>query len=317
VQENGALFEFEDTFLIEHPWKLSTKDASLPDTYNPLIRPTGTAGALDIGAKGEVQIKELQEPYETDFIATLHQQVLDLGGTDDWTVENLVAWLDRHIEHEHIPMGESAAYLRKVIRGTMARFAIADASTLALDRFRLRDEIEKRIKQHCASEKAAAFQALLLPHSELVVSDEYVINFRTMGYEPSWLYEGAFQFPKHYFGPKPGELREKTPNGNLTEEFRCAMFLESLDEIEFWVRNLPRKPSSFRLQTATDWFYPDFVCQIKDGRTLVVEYKGSHLWTDAEDKRAVGAVWESRSGGRRLFVMPTEGDFSAIARKVK
>ena len=137
-----------------------------------------------------------------------------------------------------------------------------------------------------------------------------------MGYEPSWLYEGAFQFPKHYFGPKPGELREKTPNGNLTEEFRCARFLESLDEIEFWVRNLPRKPSSFRLQTATDWFYPDFVCQLKDGRSLVVEYKGGHLWTDAEDKRAVGAVWESRSGGRCLFVMPTEGDFSTIAEKI-
>ena len=316
VRENSNLFEFEDTFLIEHPWKLSTKDASLPNTYNPLVRPTGTAGSLDVGIKGDVQVKELREPYETNFIATLHQQVLDLGGIDDWTVENLVAWLDRHIEHEHIPVGESAAYLRKVIRGLMARFEIADASTLALDRFRLRDEIEKRIEQHRAGERRAAFQAYLLPQSELVVSDEYAVDFRTMGYEPSWLYEGAFQFPKHYFGPKPGELREKTPNGHLTEEFRCARFLEDLDEIEFWLRNLPRKPSSFRLQTATDWFYPDFVCQLRDGRTLVVEYKGGHLWTDAEDKRAVGAVWESRSSGRCLFVMPTEGDFSTIAQKI-
>jgi len=48
----------------------------------------------------------------------------------------------------------------------------------------------------------------------------------------------------------------------------------------------------------------------------VVEYKGSHLWTDAEDKRAVGAVWESRSDGRCLFVMPTEGDFSTITKKI-
>ena len=199
----------------------------------------------------------------------------------------------------------------------MVRFDIADVSTLALDRLRLRDEIEKRIEQHRASEKKVAFQAFLLPQSELVVSDEYAINFKTMGYEPSWLYDGAFQFPKHYFGPKPGELRDKTPNGNLTEEFRCARFLEGLDEIEFWVRNLPRKPSSFRLQTATDWFYPDFVCQLKDGRSLVVEYKGSHLWTDAEDKRAVGAVWESRSDGRCLFVMPTEGDFSTITQKIR
>ncbi len=30
VLENGMLYEFESTFLIEHPWKLSEKDASLP-----------------------------------------------------------------------------------------------------------------------------------------------------------------------------------------------------------------------------------------------------------------------------------------------
>ena len=36
-----------------------------------------------------------------------------------------------------------------------------------------------------------------------------------------------------------------------------------------------------------------------------------------EEKRAVGAVWASRSGGRCLFVMPTDGDFSSIARAIK
>ena len=38
---------------------------------------------------------------------------------------------------------------------------------------------------------------------------------------------------------------------------------------------------------------------------------------DAEEKRAVGAVWASRSGGRCLFVMPTEGDFSVITKMVR
>ena len=30
------------------------------------------------------------------------------------------------------------------------------------------------------------------------------------------------------------------------------------------MRNLPLKATSFRLQTATDWFYPDFVCQLRE-----------------------------------------------------
>jgi type III restriction enzyme len=88
--------------------------------------------------------------------------------------------------------------------------------------------------------------------------------------------------------------------------------------VQFWVRNLSRKATSFRLQTSTDWFYPDFLCQLTDGRVLAVEYKGKHLYdgVDAEEKRAVGAVWTSRSGGRCLFVMPTEGDFSVIDKAI-
>ena len=80
--------------------------------------------------------------------------------------------------------------------------------------------------------------------------------------------------------------------------------------------NLSRKATSFRLQTSKDWFYPDFLCQLTDGRVLVVEYKGKHLYdaADSEEKRAVGAVWSSRTNGRCLFVMPTEGDFSSITR---
>ena len=34
--KTGALYEFESTFLLEHPWKLSDKDAALPAGYNPL-----------------------------------------------------------------------------------------------------------------------------------------------------------------------------------------------------------------------------------------------------------------------------------------
>jgi hypothetical protein len=166
------------------------------------------------------------------------------------------------------------------------------------------------------SEQSTAFQQFLLPESALTVSDERVINFKTMSYEPSWLYEGGFQFKNHYFGPKPGELLEKRADGTLREEFKCAQFLDQLPEVKFWVRNLANKATSFRLQTSKNWFYPDFLCQLNDGRVLVAEYKGEHLYADAEEKRAVGAVWESRSGSKCLFVMPLGNDLESIRRKI-
>lgn len=315
LRENGSLFEFESTFLLEHPWRLSAKDASLSPAYNPLMRPAGKAGVVDITTTGKIETSVVEESADRDFVGKLHQDVLALGGDSDWTLEKLVAWIDRQIDHQDIPAGESAEFLRKVIRGLIAKFNISDMGLLALDRFRLREEVEDRINEHRKSERKAAFQSFLLPDSQLTVAAERAINFKAMNYEPSWLYEGGFQFRKHYFGPKPGELRGVTQGGNIPEEFACAQFIDGLAGVRFWIRNLARRPTSFRLQTSRDWFYPDFLVQLNDGRVIAVEYKGKHLYesADSEEKRAVGKVWESRSGGRCLFVMPTEGDFASIA----
>ena len=67
-----------------------------------------------------------------------------------------------------------------------------------------------------------------------------------MSREPGRLYEGGRQFKKHHFGPNPGELGETTPNGHLTEEFKCAQFLDELTEVEFWVRKPPHPKATSR-----------------------------------------------------------------------
>ncbi len=95
------------------------------------------------------------------------------------------------------------------------------------------------------------------------------------------------------------------------------VFLDGLAEVKFWVRNIARRPSSFALQISTGAFYPDFVCQLHDGRGLAVEYKGKPWYEieQSEEKRAVGAVWEGRSQGRCLFIMPNGPDLEAIRQK--
>lgn len=318
VEEDGDLFVFESTFLLEHPWRLGQKDATLSDGYNPLKRPAGKAGIVDVDEANRVSTGILAKEEGGDFVNTLHQQVMELGGAGDWTIEMLIGWLDRRIDHADIPAGESAVFLRKAILGLMAKFGIEDPTVLALDRYRLRDQIENRIQRHREEERANAFKQWLLPESSLVVTEAKTIDFARMKYEPGWHYEGAFQFKKHYFGPKPGELKEKRGDGKLAEEFKCAQFLDDLPDVKFWIRNLSRRTTSFRLQTATDWFYPDFVCMLNDGRVLVVEYKGTHLsgGDDAGEKRAVGEVWESRSGGRCLFIMPDGMDLEVIRKKI-
>jgi len=56
VREDSAWLPFDDTMLLEQPWRLSQKDASLPETYNPTERPTGKVGLVNLGSRGEVQV---------------------------------------------------------------------------------------------------------------------------------------------------------------------------------------------------------------------------------------------------------------------
>jgi type III restriction enzyme len=102
------------------------------------------------------------------------------------------------------------------------------------------------------------------------------------------------------------------------EEADCAAFIDSLPQVEFWVRNLERDQYAFWLQTASDKFYPDFVAKLKDGRVLVVEYKGLDRWSndDSKEKRGIGEFWAARSGGKCLFIMPPGKDFQAIASAI-
>ena len=151
---------------------------------------------------------------------------------------------------------------------------------------------------------------LVLPSNTLtgtgcvVKSTTYVVKNTT---------RGPYEFRKHYYA-EVGDL------GAQGEEVGCAQFIDQLEQVEFWVRNLDRRPSgSFWLQTSTDKFYPDFVARLRDGRILVVEYKGEHLWSndDSKEKRALGELWAERSGGRCLFIMPKGKDFEAITALLK
>ena len=72
---------------------------------------------------------------------------------------------------------------------------------------------------------------------------------------------------------------------------------------------LPPKPNfAFRLPLANGYFYPDFVCELKDGRTLVVEYKGAHLEEYEKEKHNAGELWEDKSQGKALFLWAVKED---------
>ncbi|WP_054761728.1 PIN domain-containing protein [Methylomonas koyamae] len=84
-------------------------------------------------------------------------------------------------------------------------------------------------------------------------------------------YAGRYKFQKHFF-PIIEDLKAQG------EEYECAKAIDSLPEVKYWIRNLVRRDhASFWLPLAHNRFYPDFVCELTDGRMLVVEYKGEAM----------------------------------------
>lgn len=314
IRMEQDVLEFDETILMEHPWRLREMDAGLDQHLLSTSATKADVGHLDVGGQGQVTFevnvtREGPDAELEDFIARLQQQVMALGGAPQVSVEDLIAWLDRSIPHQDISQEDAAIFLGKAVRGLIASRGITDCDILWRMRTRLRDAIEKRIAQHRATARKAAYQSLLLDDGALAVDPARGIDFRTARYEPGWSYEGGYVFKKHYFPPRPGELKDGT------EEYHCAVFLDCLPQVKYWVRNIARRPqSSLWFQTSTDRAYPDFVCLLTDGRILAVEYKGKDRidTADSQEKLAIGKVWESRSGGKCMYAMPSERNFQCI-----
>lgn len=242
-------------------------------------------------------------------IERVRRQLRLLGVEPGWDTAGLTNWPDRQIPHPDIVRTESSLFIHRVLTGLIASRGLT-IEQLAAQKFRLRPVIAEKVDGHRRAQATRAFNWTLFETGagSIEVSPEVCFDFDQDRYSPNWYYEGAYKFRKHYF-PLVGELKSEG------EEFDCAVFLDQLDAVKFWVRNLERRPDgSFWLQTASDKFYPDFVALLTDGRILVVEYKGEDRWSndDSREKRAVGELWADRSKRRCLFIMPKGTDLAAI-----
>jgi len=90
-------------------------------------------------------------------------------------------------------------------------------------------------------------------------------------------------------------------------------------QVKVWARNTVGQMNSFWLQTSGGKFYPDFVCELQDGRVLVIEYKGTLLAHDPaeQQKRLIGELWVERSRGRCLFAWVENKQFAEIDRVIR
>lgn len=303
---DGDLFEqFEKTHLLEYQWSLVKCDYKLTEAEYSGQREQGSLGEIGLDDKGDLAV---------EFLDKLANDVLLFDSETNWTDTELTIWLDRNIQHSDITQNEIVAFILNVIQYLINERELK-IELLALDKLKLRQAIEKKIDFHRQQARTKAYKTLLFgDDSPIQVTPELCFTFNPDDYPASSFYDGKFGkyvWKRHYYN--------EVGNFDNKEEFECAQFIDQLNEIECWIRNLERREkSSFWLQTSTDRFYPDFICKLKDGRFLVAEYKGADRWSndDSTEKRKLGEVWEKLSNGNCQFIMPKGKDLEAIKNKI-
>ncbi len=306
LEFNGQIISPDEAEWLDVGWHLP-----LPPTAEDLPtlesgQPSESVGIVDV-EDGKVITRRMPElAKELQLIEVL----------ENWTQARLVSWLDRNIPHPRLEQEEFRAYLDGVITGLQSKLALG---RLVKERFELRRKIEARINELERAARRQEYQRALFgedSQTKVRVGGDYVFNYDPNNYPRREVCRRSKEFTKHYY-EQVGDLDDETNR----EEFLCAKLIDEQGGVEWWVRNLERQQLySFWLQTSTDRFYPDFVCKLKNGKILVVEYKGGHLADnpDTNEKERLGNLWAERSEGRCLFRMiRTPQEFDKIVEAAK
>lgn len=224
--------------------------------------------------------------------------------------QDLVSWLEVETRQQYLKPAQLLAYLVKMVSHLTADRGVT-LTALVRARHQLARAIIAEIERLRGLAIAKGFQQSLF---EMVLAPpeqamHFSFRFKPGQYPARNCYDGSYEFSKHFY-PVIHDLREKTPSGRDSEEFICAQTLDGHPKVKHWVRNIERQEKfSFWLPTSSDYFYPDFVAELVDGRVLVVEYKGEPYKTndDSKEKAQVGYQWE-KTNNRHLFLFAVEKD---------
>lgn len=302
VRTGNGLDLFDRAHFLDMPWRLDHCDgASILDHFVP-PRANADEARLDVSQTGDVTL---------DFVQGLQQHLDLVMALRGFTRPSLINWLDRRMpskSRQDIQQTHSRLYIDKALTAISDRYGLS-IDQLARAKWQVLEALQKTIGHLRDGRQSEAFQTVLFAQSalDLETSADIALVFDESRYAYREPYRGGTAFTKHLFRVI-GDL------GSTGEEYECAVYLDRHPRVRSWVRNTDRQATSFRLQTSADWFYPDFLVLLDDGRYVAIEYKGKDRVTndDSKEKDLIGKLWADQSGGQCVFLMLTDRQFGGF-----
>ncbi len=309
VRSGDRIMLFEPEELDEFDWDLDACDPVFDEDDFDLSWRAGDRVEIGVKDSGATQIGSVEQIIVT--------QLALLSEGEDWSETELVRWLNVELHKGRKFLGltaaQSAAWFRRAVDYLLCERE-ADLGILIRKRHALADALIPRVAQHGRQQVRKAAEMLIsgAGTSRLETLAEHAMSIEEHKYAPYDTYRGGFTFKKHAF-EKIGSMR----HGGMEdgEEAQCAKRIDDHPNVKRWIRNLSHESAGgFHLPLSPGQFFPDFICELEDGRIAIVEYKGAmHAERSSElHKKAIGELWAAQSDGHGVFVWVADKDWNAL-----
>jgi superfamily II DNA or RNA helicase len=218
------------------------------------------------------------------------QQTLNLTYRDkNFSKEELVQWLDKKSRFTLLEKSDKVKFIEKAVDHQLKQKTLAEIS---VNRYLFLDRLNQAINDSLESYAKTQFDQLV---SKKKISTK---PFEKFPETITLKQEIPQEFNRNYY-KKIDKLNKEELN------FVERLDLDSLDNIDFWVRSREKQDPFYIQGWKRNKFYPDFVAVTKKGNIVALEWKGEDRVSneDTEYKVTIGDMWSKLDKKLHFFLV--------------
>lgn len=232
------------------------------------------------------------------------QQILNLTYKDkNFSKQELVQWLDKKLRFTLIDKPNKVKFIDKAVDYQLKKKSLSE---LSVNRYLFLDRLNDAINSVLEVYAKKSFD-------DFVAKKKITTKPFDCFPETITLKEQIPQeFNKNYY-----ENIDKLNKEELS--FVERLDLDTLPNIEFWVRSREKQDPFFIQGWKKNKFYPDFIALTKKGNIIALEWKGEDRISneDTEYKVAVADMWVKLGKGKLYFFLVHNGNIEEVLNEIK
>ena len=272
-----------------------------------------------IGGNFELAKRNADFPFEIHYDND-GQAIIDIKNKDEWTrgaqktlnlryedknytKNELLQWLDKRLRFTILKQVDKIKFLDKAIQNLLKDRTLSE---LSVNRFALADRLTDIINGILEKQAKELFNELL--KKKKIITKPFEAFPDTITLKQAVPQE----FNKNYY-----ERIDKLNREELN--FVQRLDLDTLPNIDYWVRNREKIDPFYIQGWKKNKFYPDFVAVTKKGVVVALEWKGEDRISneDTEYKTEIGELWAKLGGAKTRFFLVHNGNIEDVLNHLK